>query len=57
MKNALPPGTNHHAQVKRVTAAVEGAANAAIENHVGPRPVGSKRVKNAVLPAKTIKAK
>jgi hypothetical protein len=51
---ALPPGTNHLAESKRMAAKVQGAADAAIDAHTGPRPAGSKRVMTAELQTKTI---
>jgi hypothetical protein len=52
--NALPPGSDHLAESKRIAAQVDGMANDAIEAHAGPRPAGPKRVMTAELPMKTI---
>jgi hypothetical protein len=51
---ALPPGTDHHAATKRVAAQVQGAADSAIDAHIGPRPEGPKRVMNSELQTKTL---
>jgi hypothetical protein len=51
----LPPGTNHLTASKQVAARMQGAADAAIENHVGPRPAGPKRVMKAEMLTKTIR--
>jgi hypothetical protein len=51
---ALPPGTNHHAETKRVAAQVDGMANDAIDANAGPRPAGPKKIMTAELQTKTI---
>ena len=49
----LPPGMDHNAAVKRVAKQFQDAADTAIDNHVGPRPEGTKTTVTSEIAVKS----
>jgi len=52
--DGIPPGTNHHAAVRRVAKQTQDAADTAAEWQTAKRPDSPKRVMKTEMPAKTL---
>jgi hypothetical protein len=50
---ALPPGSNHHAEIKKVTAKFDNIREAAMERQTAPRPAGGRATVTAAIPVKS----
>lgn len=53
MKNALPPGVNHHATSDELAKQSNDVANAARGAQTAPRPAGTMATATVLLPVKS----
>ena len=50
---ALPPGSNHHAEVHRIADKMQGIADVATKTQTAPRPAGGRATVTAEIPVKS----